>query len=790
VRALDRKMLRDLWRIRSQAASLALVVASAVAGFITTYSAQDSLAASRDLAYARHHFANVFGELKRAPLQLMARIAEVSGIAKVEGSVSMLAQIDLPGVSDPMTGRMVGINPRQLPELNQVYLRTGRMIGGTGGSMTDRLEVLVSEGFARARQLKPGDEISMLLNGKCQPLLVAGIALSPDTLFAGLIGAPDLRGFGVFWIDEKSLARASDMEGAFNHLAIRLAPGASEAQVIDNVSRLMTPFGGSRAYGRSEHMSHKMLDAEIREQRVMGTVLPSIFLAVAAFLLNVVLGRQITLQREQIAALKALGYDNLLVTLHYFKQVALIVLAGVITGVVAGYWLGQQLTVLYQQVFHFPVFLYQVRAELILVAFLATLLTGTVAAWGALRAVMHLSPAEAMRPPSPSLYRRSLIEPLAQRLKLSTGLRMILRNMHRHRWRSVFMVVGIMASMAVLIAGTFSRDSIALLIDTQFRHALRGDVSVYLIDPRPATVAALFAHLPEVTAVESSRNINVRLVHAHHEWRGMIQGKAEQPQLHRILDVERRAYAPPIGGLLLTDRLAERLHVKPGDAVSMEVQEGERLKINLIVVATVREMMGMSAYMERRSLNHLVHEGNVVNQLTLTVQRGGEPALLEKLRHIPQVAMAISKAVMLANIESITARNLLIISTVLTLFATVIAIGVVYNQARIALAERSWELASLRVLGFTRGEVSALLLGELGIAMVAALPLGLIGGYLLASTIVQMTKTEEFYFALVIRPPTYAYAALCIALAAAVSAGIVARRIATLDLVAVLKARD
>ena len=783
-------MLRDLWRIRSQAVTLALVVASAVAGFITTYSAQDSLAVSRDLAYARYHFADVFGELKRAPLPLTTRINDLSGVSKAEVCVSLLAQIDLPAVSDPITGRIVGIDPHQLPELNQVYLRAGRMIGGTGDSQTNRLEALVSEGFAQARQLKPGDEIYALLYGKRQTLRIVGIALSPDTLFAGLIGAPDLRGFGVFWIDAKALARASDMEGAFNHLAIRLAPGVSEAQVIDEVSHLIAPFGGSRAYGRSEHMSHKMLDAEIREQRVMGTVLPSIFLAVAAFLLNVVLGRQITLQREQIAALKALGYDNHRITLHYLQQVVLIVLAGVTAGVLLGYWLGQQLTVLYQQVFHFPEFAFQVRVELILIALIATLLTSTVAAWGALRAGLRLSPAEAMRPPSPGRYRRSLIEPLAQRLALSPGLRMILRNMHRHRWRSVFTVVGIMASMAVLIAGTFSRDSIALLIDTQFRHAMRGDVSVYLIEPRPASVVFQFAHLPDVTSVEASRNIRIRLVHERQEWHGMIQGKVEQPQLHRILDVERHAYAPPFGGLLLTDRLAERLHVKPGDAVRMEVQEGERRAMNLTVIATVREMMGMSAYMERRSLNHLLREGDVTNQLTLKVQHGSEPALLEALRHIPQVSMAISKAVMLANIESITARNLLIISTVLTLFATVIAIGVVYNQARIALAERSWELASLRVLGFTRGEVSALLLGELGIAMVVALPLGLIGGYLLASTIVQMTKTEEFYFALAIQPPTYAYAALCIVLATAVSAWIVARRIATLDLVSVLKARD
>jgi putative ABC transport system permease protein len=445
---------------------------------------------------------------------------------------------------------------------------------------------------------------------------------------------------------------------------------------------------------------------------------------------------------------------------------------------------------LYQVVFHFPVFHYRVRADLVLTAFLITLQTSTIAAWAALRASMHLSPAEAMRPPSPGIYHRSFVEPLAQWLRLSAGLRMILRNMHRHRWRSVLTIAGVAASMAVLIGGTFWRDSIALLIDTQFRHALRGDVSVYLIEQRPAMVAQSFAHLPGVTAVEAARDVNVRLVSRQRDWRGMIQGKAAELSLHRILDVQRRLYAPPEAGLLLTDRLAERLGVVPGDTVRIEVQEGERRMAEVIVTDTVSEMMGMSAYMERRSLNRLLGEGDVVNQLTLAVGHRQEPELLDALRQLPQVSMAISKAVRLENIQSITARNLLISSTVLTLFATVIAVGVVYNQARIALAERAWELASLRVLGFTRAEVSALLLGELGIAMAFAVPLGLLTGYLLAAAIVQMIKTEEFYFALVIRPPTYAYAALCVLLAGALSAWIVSRRIAALDLVSVLKARD
>ena len=787
VRALDRKLLRDLRLLWSQALTLALVVASAVAGFITTYSAQDSLAWSRERYYAQARFADVFADLKRAPLSLLPRLAAIPGIAQLEPSVRLLAQIDLPGISDPITGRMTGIDIRSLPELNQLYLRSGQLpqVHRTGS-----IDVLVSEAFANARQLRPGDSLHALLNGKREALRISGIALSPEHIFTGLIGAPDLRGFGVFWLDQKALANASNMEGAFNHLAVRLAPGAIEAQVIDDLDRLLAPYGGTRAYGRSDQMSHKMLNAEIQEQRVLGTVLPSIFLAVAAFLLNVVLGRQISLQREQIAALKALGYPNTTIAAHYLKMVLLIVISGVILGTSIGDWLGHQLTLLYQQVFHFPVFHYRVRAELVLVALLLTITAGCAAAWQSLRDTVKLSPAQAMRPPSPGVYRPSFIEPLVRRFRLSPAMRIILRNMQRHRWRTALTVLGVAASMAVLISGTFWRDSISLMIETQFRHALRGDVSVYLIDPRPAVITQAFAHLRDVKAVEAARTVSVRLIHGQHDWRGNLTGKAAQPELHRIIDVEHITHAPPAQGLLITDRLADRLHIQPGQTIDVEIQEGQRQLSSVIVTGTVKEMMGMNAYMERHSLNQLLREGDHVNQLTLLVDAGKEASVLALLKQLPQVALAISKAVMLSNIQSITARNMLIISTVLTVFATVIAIGVVYNQTRIALTERSWELASLRVLGFTRAEVTTLLLGELAIAIAMAIPLGLSAGFLLASGIVSMTKTEEFYFALVIRAPTYTYAALCVVLAGVFSAFIVSRRIAQLDLVGVLKTRD
>ena len=787
MKALDRKLLRDVQQIWSQVLTLAVVVGSAVAGFITTYSAQDSLSWSRDRYYAQSHFSDVFIDLKRAPLTLVPRLQSAVGVAHIETSINLLVQIDIPGISDPITGRMIGIKPNALPELNRLYLRSGKMIAPY---QTGSIDVLVSEAFANARGLKPGAVIYALLNGKRQALRISGIVLSPEYIFAGLIGAPDLKGFGVFWMDEKKLAKASNMEGAFNHVAARLAPGSNEARVLAELDQLVAPYGSTRAYGRDEQMSHKVLNSEIQEQRVLGTVLPLIFLSIAAFLLNVVIGRQITLQREQIAALKALGYANLSIAMHFLKLVLIIVASGVVLGIVLGYWLGNQLTAMYQQVFHFPQFYYRVRSELLITALGVTSLAGAASAWYAIRSSEKLSPAQAMRPPAPGVYKKSIVEPLVRYFGLASSIRMIIRNINRHTWRFTLTVVGIAASIAVLISGLFWRDSIAKMIDVQFNHALRGDLSVYLIDPRPSSVLHEFMHLPEVTGTEVARTVNARLSHNQYEWRGLIQGKPEHPLLHRIIDVDMRAHSSPYDGVLITDRLAERLHVQPGDKIKVEIQEGDRLTFDLPVAGTIREMMGMNAYISQRSLNHHLHEGDVVNQITLAIEKEHESALLSRLKQFPLVALAISKNILLTNIESITARNLLITSTVLTLFASVITIGVVYNQARISLTERAWEFASLRVLGFTRGEVSTLLLGELAIAISLAIPLGLIAGYWLALGIVNGIKTDEFYFSLVILPSTYAYASLCVFLAATASALVVNRHIAKLDLVGVLKTRD
>ena len=788
MKALDRKLWHDLRQLWSQVLTIALVVASGVAGFLATFSAWDALSWSRETYYAEARFADVFSSLKRAPVSLLPRIADVPGVAQVQDGVAHGVQIFIPGVQDPIRGRLTAIDPRQPQHLNQVTLREGHWPADTVAS--GRLEVLVSAAFAQARQLRPGDTLQALMNGKLQPLVVAGIALSPEFIFAGMGGSPDVHGFGVFWMHRDAVAAAWDMRSAFNQVSVRLAPGAREGEVIDALNTLLAPYGGINAYGREDHLSHRMLNSEIREQQVLGTVLPSIFLLVAAFLLQTVMTRHIGLQREQIAALKALGYDNRRIGWHYLRMVLVIVGLGCALGVVLGDALGQWFSTLYTQVFTFPQLQHRLRGDVLAVAVGLSVAVGLLATAQAIRASVLLPPAEAMRPPAPARYHRTWLEGTRLNVWLSPGQRMVLRHMQRHPWRSVLTVAGLASSVAIVISGSFWRDSIDLMLNTQFRQVLRGDVVLMLVEATPAQVASQAMRLPGVTAIETSRNVGVRLVNGHRHWRGNLQGRSAPAELQRIVDASGQRHEVPTEGLLLTDRLASRLGVGVGDTLRVEWQEGARTVWNLPVAGVVQEMMGMNAYIDRTQLNALLREGNVVNQLTLAVERGRETELLQALQQRPRVAGAFSKAVMLRNVEGITARNLLIFSAVLTAFASVIAVGVVYNQTRIALAERAWELASLRVLGFTQGEVSGLLLGQWLLEMLIALPLGWWAGYALSDTIVRLIQTDEFFFAVRIRPVTYAFASICVVVAALFSAWIVKRRIRHLDLVGVLKVRE
>jgi putative ABC transport system permease protein len=787
VRALHRKLVRDLWHLRSQSLAIALVVACGVALFVTTRTAYDSLLISQATYYADYRFADVFASLKRAPESLARRIAEIPGVGAVRTRIVFDVTLDVPGLAEPATGRLVSIPERRTPVLNDLYLRRGRYI-----EPGRRDEVLVGEAFATANRLALGDTLGAVLNGRWERLRIVGIVLSPEYVYE-IRGAdifPDNRRFGVLWMSREALGPAFDMDGAFNDVVLALAPGAREAEVIAQLDRLLERYGGLGAYGRHDQISHRFLSDEINQNRVFGVLMPAIFLSVAAFLLNIVLSRVVAMQRDQIAVLKAFGYPHHTVALHYLLFALIIVVIGSIVGLAVGLWLGAVINRMYVNFYRFPVLRYEAGARVI---GLAVGIAGGATLLGALaavRRVLALPAAEAMRPEPPQRFRAGVLERSGVQRWLSSPARMIVRNLVRRPLRATLSVVGMAFAVAILIFGRYFIDAVREIATVQFRLVQRDDVTVSFHNPLSLRARYDLNHLPGVLRVEPFRAVPVRLRFAHRSRRVALIGLEPTTELHQLIGSDRRARPIPPEGVLLTTKLADILGVSRGDALTVEVLEGERPIRAVPVAGTVDELVGVSAYMDLQALNRFLREGATVSGAFLSVTGPTAPRLYRELKQMPAVGAASMREVALASFEDTLARSMGIFTTVLVTFACIIAMAMIYNAARIALSERGRELASLRVLGFTRREVAVLLLGEQAILTLLAIPLGFWIGYHLSTLTAAAYQWELFRLPLIITPQNYAFASLVVLCAAVGSAFVVRRRLDRLDLVEVLKTRE
>lgn len=787
MKAINRKLLRDLWHMRGQFAAIALVMACGVAMFVMSLATLYSLELTQQTYYERYRFSHVFAHLKRAPAPLAARLAAIAGVAAVQTRVVAEVNLDVPGFSEPAVGRLVSVADRQRPGLNELHLRRGRYLEpGRSG------EVLAGEGFVEAHGLKPGDHVWAVINGRRRRLEIVGVALSPEYVYQIAPGEvfPNDRTFGVFWMGQTELAAAFDMEGAFNDAALSLLPGADEAAVIAAVDRLTAPYGGLGAYGRDEQVSNRYVTNEIRELRNMASVAPVIFLGVAAFLLNVVLSRIVNTQREEIAALKAFGYHKWEIGWLYLKMVLLVVLVSVVLGTALGAWFGRSITTMYTRFFRFPVLEFQLEPRVLLGATAASTAAALLGTFGAVRRAVRLPPAEAMRPEPPARYRRTLVERLGLGRLLSPGARMILRHIERRPVAAALSVVGIALAGAILVLGSFVGDSLDYLMEFQFDVAQRHDVSVALVEPASSRAAHEMARLPGVLASEPFRAVAVRLRFGHRQRREQLLGLDPDPTLFRLVDDCQRPVDLPPQGIVLNTKLAELLGAAPGDVLAVEVLEGRRPHLLLPLGGVFADMIETSAYIDRRELARLLNEQDTVSGAFLDVDPARLDELYATLKATPGVAAVTIKNAARRSLEETIAESMLRMKQINVLFACVIAFGVVYNMARISVAERGRDLASLRVLGFTRGEISGILLGELAVLTALAVPLGMWFGYLLAWFATWGYDTELFRMPLVILPSTYAFSALVVIAASAASGLVVRRRLDRLDLIAVLKTRE
>jgi len=783
---LDRKLLRDLRRMWAQALAIALVVASGVATYVLASGAYSSLEETRAAYYERYRFADIFSEVKRSPKSVLDQIAAIDGVATAEARITHLALMDIEGLAEPASAMAVSLPDAGEPRLNLLHLREGRL---PERARTD--EVTVNEGFAKAHRMQLGSTLKVLLNGKKHVVKVVGIALSPEFIYALGPGdlMPDDRRFAVLWMSEKALAGLFDLDGAFNSVTLKLLPGASQAHVIGALDAMLARYGGTAAFGRADQLSHAFLDAELRQLNALRRVMPPIFLLVSAFLLNITLSRMVALEREQIGLLKALGYATPQIAAHYIKVVLAITAVGIAIGSLVGAWLGEGLTRLYGDFFHFPFLLFRHDAETYAVAVLVSVIAAVAGAAKAVRDVLALAPAVAMQAPAPARYRKLFSGKRSYLALMSQLTIMALRHMIRRPVRSAATSAGIAMAVGLLITALLSFDSIEQMIDVAFFKTDRQHATLAFTDGKDARALLSVARLPGVLRAEPYRSVAARLRREHRSRQLSIVGKTSDMELSRILDRDNRPIPLPPDGLVLNEHVAQLLMVRKGDVLDVEILEGRRAVRQVPVTEIVSSYFGLTAFMDLEALNRLMLDTQL-SGVHIAYDQHEEAGLFAAIKSTPGIGSIALQPQALRRFRETIAQNINYSVTIYVALAVIIAFGVTYNSARIQLSEHARELASLRVLGFTRTEVSRVLLTELVLLTLAAIPLGWMIGHAFGWLLIQAFSSDLYRVPFTIERATYAKATLVVLAATAASALLVRRRINRLDLIAVLKTRD
>jgi putative ABC transport system permease protein len=796
MQALDIKLWRELWDMRMQALAIAMVIVSGVGIFIMSLSTLDSLYETRETYYRDNHFAHVFAGLKRAPLSLAKRIEEIPGVDKVETRVIAYVNIDVEGFEDPVSGHILSLPDNSRGLLNQIYLREGRLPEPGRDN-----EIVLSEEFVQAHKLQPGDKISATINGRRKALTIVGTALSPEYIYQIAPGAmfPDPLHYGILWIARQPLATAYDMEGAFNNVSLTLTrtmgkanneQSSNEQEVIDRVDDILKDYGGIGTIGRKDQFSNRFLTEELKQQRTIATIFPVIFFGVAAFLLNVVISRLIRLQREEVATLKAFGYSDLAIGMHFIKLVLLIVSLGVIIGIGVGIWMGKGMSNIYMVMYSLPYMIYVLKPQVIIAAALISMAVAVMGTLYAVYTAARLPPAQAMQPELPAKYHTTLVERLGLQRWLSQPTRMILRHIERRPLKSLMTTLGIAMACGIMMVSGFQEGAINHMVEVQYGMSQREDMIAIYTEPASKRSLYSLQSLQGVEHAEGFRLVPANFRFEHRFYRTALHGIEPEGSLYRLLDTNLNNIDLPEDGIILTDYLAELLHIKTGDMLTIEVLEGQRVTVQVPVAGTAKQYLGVNGYMRLESLNALLKEGYALTGALLKVDDHYTRDVYADLKEMPRIAGVVEHDTAIKSFYDTIAETILFFTFITTLLGSSIAFGVIYNSMRIALSERNRELASLRVLGFERNEVAYILLGEMALFTLFAIPLGFLICYGLCAYMAFQFDSDLYRIPLVLGMNVYAFSALVVLLSSIVSAIMIWRNLADLDMVAVLKSKE
>ncbi|MCH7727858.1 MAG: ABC transporter permease, partial [Planctomycetes bacterium] len=731
MKTLDRKLCREVYRSKWLLLTIASIVAIGVMCFVAMQSAYRNLQQAQHRYYRQCRMADFWIDLKKVPLSELEAVRQIPGVIEAQPRIQFSAVVDLDGVSEPLNGLVLSLPDHHRSTINGVVLRKGDYFSGHRDN-----QVIVNDAFARKHNLRPGQWIHLLLNNRRQELFIVGTAISSE--FTYLLGpgsiVPDPERFGVFYIKQTFAEDVFDFQGAANQIVGRVSPEIDEnmEEIFQHIEIRLEAYGVINTTPLQRQASNQFLSAEIEGLGAFATVVPTIFLIVAALVLNVLITRLARQQRVVVGTLKAMGYTNGQVFAHFLKFGLSVGIVGGILGSLLGYLTSTGMTVVYRRFFEFPElksgFYWHIHAIGISVSLFCAL-AGSVS--GA-RGVIRLRPAEAMRPEPPPRGGAILLERITWLWsRLTSSWRMALRTIFRHRFRTGAGIFAAMMGAALLITGFMLTEAQSYFLEFQFQRVMRSDIDLAFKDERGRDALDEVRRLPGVERAEPVFDVGGTFVHGRFRRKGAVTGLIPNSTLTVPRSANSERIAIPQSGVVMSRELARILHVTPGDHVILQTVNGDRRPLRLLVRRIADSYMGLTVYADIHYLSHAVGESFAMNGAQLLTNGNAEDLrnLHHRLKQTPGIQSINSRQKMIENIYKALLESQYIFIGFLVGFAGAIFFGSIVNASIVNLAERQREVATFRALGYGSWRIGGIFLRESLLVNTVGTILGVPVGY-------------------------------------------------------------
>jgi putative ABC transport system permease protein len=753
---LTHKLFRDLLRSGGVLVTIVAIITVGIGSFVGLGSAQRILENSQIAYYNEFQFADFWVDLKKAPLSAVEPIAEFPGVASIETRVTFDVILDLPGVIQPIHGRLISTPARGFDKtLNGICV-----IRGSGFSDDRNEEVILGEEFAKKHRLDPGDRIALILNRKREEYTIVGTAISPEYVYM-VRGegdfVPDPEHFGILYIKESYARDVLDFQDACNQIIGKMVPGTTQDvnALLDRIDRRLDPYGVLATVPRERQASHRFLSDEIMGLGVSATIMPAILLFVAALVLNVLMARLAERQRTIIGTLKAIGYSNIKIFIHFLSFGLFVGLIGGIAGVALGTWMAASMIDLYREFFQFPTFIHQNYLDLIAGGIGISLAFATAGTAQGVRAVLRLAPAEAMRPKPPERGGAVFLErfPLLWR-SLSFRTHMAIRGLFRNRFRTSTGVISSAFATSILLLTLIMYDSAWYMLDFQFNVVAHSDVDVGMRDEQSLSALLEGRDLPGVDYAEPILGLVCDVRHGRYVRRLSITGLSADHRLTTPMQADLTPIEVPEDGLVLSEKLAEILSADVGARLELTPIRGRRRTVTVPVRSVVEGFIGLECYADIRYISRVVGEAYAANALQFAVNPEHQNDLYAAIKKLPNAQGLSVRADTRGNLESTFIKSMTFSLGMMILCAGVISFGSVLNASLIEIGDRLRDISTFRVLGYRPAQIAAILYRQNMLIFAAGTVIALPLTYVLVNLLATAYNTELFRMPVVFRPLT------------------------------------